>query len=141
MGLDQYLTFVNDEKSIPLRGPQPYDPTTTVMVFTDEGINFVAPEQNTWRNYWSLHEFVQTIHPTLESNQSVLITREQLETWFKSQDANWDTPCNIDYSKAEEADTEEVPDSVYWRDFNRQVIRLATVFESKGFKMMYRGWY
>jgi hypothetical protein len=140
MGLDQYLTFVNDDKSIKLRGPMRHDPTTTVMCFIDEKIEFMPAEHNTWRNYWELHEFVKTIHPDLKSNELVPLTREQLENWFKSKDPAWDTPCNINYD-SDEADNDEIPDSVYWRDFNRQVIRLATVFESKGFKMVYRGWY
>lgn len=63
-----------------------------------------------------------------------------LEAWFRSQDADFDTPNSVDYKNITDDDS-ELTDAQFYRNWNKQILQMAASMEKKGFTLYYDSWW
>ena len=155
MGLDQFLyVHLQPSKQMLIANPHFKPEKGSYVVFNINTGDFAghksnAVPTNTWRNYHELQIYMEGIWTSRkaeryvaegkaeEFNQEAVMLSEHdlnnLEAWFKSQDD--------DFDKEEMVDDDDVPNKVYYRQANKQILKIARAFKAKGFEVEYNSWW
>jgi hypothetical protein len=155
MGLDQFM-FVNlPSKPMLIANPHFKPGQGSALVLNVRTGQYVGAQSNstptnTWRKYYELHNYMESIWmsrkaeryvaegKTEEFNQEPLMLSEHdlnnLEACFKSQDDDFDNEEIVD-------DDDDVPNKVYYRQANKQILKIARAFKAKGFEIEYNSWW
>ena len=154
MGLDQYIYAINKEgKKILFKNPIPLPKGKVVTVHMDVNdpndkptFTESEPQPNTYRKYSSLHEYLEGIYKGVNGDDAdfncepMPILPLMLEVFFRTNDPDFDTPNEIDYTNLKEED-EAKSEAYFFRNWNRNLLRLVNAYGKKGYQIIYYAWY
>ena len=141
MGLDQYLIIrkhMNKKQGCILWDPRS-TPTEDVLnlIVGPGGVGTssspAGKPANTWRKWYELDDYLMSKAP--KGSSEVLLGAmdlDMLEAWFRSQDPAYDSDQVCDDYGASAAD--------YYRQHNKQLLKLARRVVSLGDEVVYTSW-